>query len=146
MAEVLGHGAGRLAGVDERRGVEVAECVHAIASSRLHTGGDKGGAPDVAIDVVAVERLVLPTGEDEIVVTCGEPAQVLRELHGHPLGQRHGSRSAALGLVDDDSPPDDLDLLLDPQLLPQEVDVTDPQAEDLALTQPAPAATTAIAR
>ncbi len=41
------------------------------------------------------------------------------------------------GLVDDDSPPDDLGLLLDPQLLPQEVDVTDPEAEDLALTQPA---------
>lgn len=53
------------------------------------------------------------------------------------VGQGHGAGLAALGSVELELGPDDLDLLLDVELPAQEVDVSYPLAEDLALAEPA---------
>ena len=65
---------------------------------------------------------------------------------GNRIGEWHRSGLAPLGPVDLEDPADDLDLLLDPKAVPQEVDVTDAEAERLPWRRPQPAATTATAR
>src|SRR5436190_6905991 len=65
VPEVLSDGLHRLAGVDEHGGVEVAQRVHAVRSTRLDVCRADGWTPDPWVEVGAVERLVLPAREEQ---------------------------------------------------------------------------------
>ncbi len=137
VAEVLGDGLDGSAGIDEHGGVEVPQGVHAVVSAGLDTGGHEGAVPDAVVEVVAVERLVLPAGEHEILASCRVPAQVLGQLEGDGVRQRHVPGLAPLRSVDDESGAHELHLLFDVDLLAKKVDVADPKPEHLALAQAA---------
>ncbi len=91
----------------------MAEGVRAVAAAALDPGGVERGAPGIAVEVVAVDRLVLPRGGDQVITRCGVPAEVLGHLNGDGVRERDGAGLAALGLVDRDAPAEQLDLLLD---------------------------------
>lgn len=120
--------------------------MHTVPSAAVHAGSLEGGLPHVAVEVVAVEGFVLPAGEDQAVVVNRVAAQVLCNLNSYPVGERGGPSWTALRAVDHELGPHDLHLLLDVELLAEEVDLTHAEPEDLALAEPASAATTATAR
>lgn len=90
----------------------MAKGVHAVSPSGLDAGRLESGPPDGAVDVVAVEGLVLSAGEDEVVVAGGAEAEVLGELDGDPVGQRDRAGPSSLGPGEGGSVRDELDLLL----------------------------------
>ncbi len=87
--------------------------------------------------MVAVDGLALPAREHQVFAFGGPSAEVLGQLGAHGAGQTHGAGLAALGRCEHHSPAEELDLLLDVELAPEEVDVPDPYTEHLTLAEPA---------
>ncbi len=77
VSEVLRDGLHRLSGVDENRCIEVAQSVHAVLAPGLDSGSPQRRVPDVRVEVVAIERLVLAADEDELVGLGREASKVL---------------------------------------------------------------------
>ncbi len=111
--------------------------MHAVVPGRWHAGGLEGGLPRVGVEVVAVDGLALPAREHETVAFGRPPAEVLGQLGADGVRQRHGAGLAALGRCEQHVSAEELDLLLDVQLAPKEVDVADPQPEHHTPPEPA---------
>jgi hypothetical protein len=82
VAEVLGDGLHRLAGVDQHGRVEVPERVHAVLAGRLDAGDLEGGLPDVPVEVRPVDRVVLPCVEEEPALADGEALEMVGQRPG----------------------------------------------------------------
>ncbi len=104
----------------------MAQGVHAVVPGGRDAGGPKRGLPRVGVEVVAVYGLALSARGHEILAADGPPAEVFGQLGGDGVGQRHRAGLAALGRCEQHAPAEELDLLLDVELAPEEVDVADP--------------------
>lgn len=92
--------------------------------------------PDVAVVEVAVGKLALSGGEQQ-PVDSGMLPEMLGDGHGDHGWKRHLACLAALRQGNDGVATEELHLLADKNTVTDQVNVLDPQTEDLTLPEPA---------
>ena len=137
MAQVLSDCADARARLELDAGVEVPERVHPVrgGSARRRPRAQRR-LPDVRVEVVPAQPSPFAGREHEAIDGRMDP-QMLGELHGHDIRQRHLADTSTFRRRHDQVTAHDLHLLPDVDLPAEEVDVCDPKAEHLTLTEPA---------
>lgn len=114
-----------------RTGVDVAERMHAVGAHELDAGGDERRLPRVVVEGVARDGVALPGAKDELRPLGRVPTEVLGELDGDGVGQRHGPRLPPFWRGQVQARAEQPHLLLDVDLAAQEVDVAHAQPKAL---------------